>query len=301
MSQLLIIFLNILLPVFSLVLLGYLVGPRLEIDARSVSRIAYYLLAPAFLFNVFSDANLEVGIAVRMGLYAIITALLTGTVGFLVARLMRASADVTSAFVLISVFGNVGNFGFPIIQFKYGEEAIIEASVYFIVLSITGFIIGVAAATWNRDGRLGAMIAVFKTPAILAAIPALFVSSTGIQVPLFLDRATGLLAGALIPIMLLTLGIQMAGVKDVKLDRNVIVGSLIRLIVGPALALLLAVPFAMTGIPRGAGVLQAAMPAAVLTSLIALEHNLMPDFVTTSVLVSTVASAVTLTIVLAIV
>lgn len=43
------------------------------------------------------------------------------------------------------------------------------------------------------------------------------------------------------------------------------------------------------------------MPTAVLTSLIALEHDLIPDFVTTVVLFSTVASAVTLTIVLAIV
>lgn len=301
MSQLPTIFLNILTPVFALVLLGYLIGPRLEIDARSVSRIAYYILAPSFLFNVFSDANLEVTEALRMAGYAITVALLTGAVGFIIARIMRASADITSAFVLISVFGNVGNFGFPIIQFKYGEDAVVEASVYFIVLSITGFIVGVAAATWNRDGRLGAMVAVFKTPAILAAIPALLVSGFEVPVPIYIDRAVGLLAGALIPIMLLTLGIQMAAITNIKLDRNVIVGSLIRLVVGPALAIAIAAPFALTGIARGTGILQAAMPAAVLTSLIAMEHDLMPEFVTTSVLISTVASALTLTIVLAIV
>lgn len=301
MSQLPTIFLNILTPVFALVLLGYLIGPRLEIDARSVSRIAYYILAPSFLFNVFSDANLEVAEALRMAGYAITVALLTGAVGFIIARIMRASADITSAFVLISVFGNVGNFGFPIIQFKYGQDAVVEASVYFIVLSITGFIVGVAAATWNRDGRLGAMVAVFKTPAILAAIPALFVSGFEVPVPIYIDRAVGLLAGALIPIMLLTLGIQMAAITNIKLDRNVIVGSLIRLIIGPALAIAIAAPFALTGIARGTGILQAAMPAAVLTSLIAMEHDLMPEFVTTSVLISTVASALTLTIVLAIV
>lgn len=301
MSQLPTIFLNILTPVFALVLLGYLIGPRLEIDARSVSRISYYILAPSFLFNVFSDANLEVTEALRMAGYAITVALLTGAAGFIIARIMRASADITSAFVLISVFGNVGNFGFPIIQFKYGEDAVVEASVYFIVLSITGFIVGVAAATWNRDGRLGAMIAVFKTPAILAAIPALLVSGFEVPVPIYIDRAVGLLAGALIPIMLLTLGIQMAAITNIKLDQNVIVGSLIRLVVGPALAIAIAAPFALTGIARGTGILQAAMPAAVLTSLIAMEHDLMPEFVTTSVLISTVASALTLTIVLAIV
>ena len=43
------------------------------------------------------------------------------------------------------------------------------------------------------------------------------------------------------------------------------------------------------------------MPCAVIASLIALEHELEPDFVTTVVFVSTLASAVTLTFVLAVV
>lgn len=301
MSQLATIFLNILTPVFALVLLGYWLGPRLELDARSISRVAYFILAPSFLFDVFSDARIEVNLALRMALYAIVVALLTGLAAFVVARLMRASADMASAFVLISVFGNVGNFGFPIIQFKFGEEAIVEASVYFVVLSITGFVVGVAAATWNRDGRLGAIAAVFTTPAILTAVLALVVGSFSISVPLFIDRAVGLLAGALIPIMLLTLGIQMANIKQIRLTHEVIISSLVRLVVGPVLALLLAAPFMLSGIARGAGVLQAAMPAAVLASLIAIEHELLPEFVTTAVLVSTVTSAFTLTVVLAIV
>jgi predicted permease len=81
----------------------------------------------------------------------------------------------------------------------------------------------------------------------------------------------------------------------------VLVASTARLVFGPALALALAAPFALTGVARGTGVLQAAMPAAVLTTLIAMEHDLIPEFVTTVVLFSTLASAVTLTIVLAIV
>lgn len=301
MSQLPIIFLNILTPVFALVLIGYWAGPKLELQAKSVSRVSYYIMAPAFLFNVFSNANLEADTMLRMGTYALIVALLTGLVAFLIAKSLRLSADLVSAFVLISVFGNVGNFGFPIIQFKFGPEAIVEASVYFIVLSTVGFMVGVAAATWNRSGRLGAMMAVFKTPVILAAVPSLLVSFLNLPVPLVINRVAELLAGGMIPVMLLTLGIQMANIQNIQLDRNVFIASLVRLAVGPILAIALAAPFALTEVARGTGILQAAMPAAVFTSLIALEHDLMPDFVTTSVLVSTVASAFTLTLVLAIV
>ena len=300
-TQLSAIFLNILAPVFMLVLIGYIVGPRLQIDARSVSRIAYYLLAPAFLFNVISRANIEAGLALRMTVYILIVTLVTALLAFLAARALDGPPELIAAYVLIAAFGNVGNFGFPIIQFKYGQDALAWASLYFLILSTAGFVIGVGAAAWTRGGGPSSVLAVFKTPAIVAAIPAFLFNGLEIPLPLFLDRVIVLLSGALIPIMLLTLGIQLAGVAQIRIDRHVVLSGLIRLVVGPALALLLAGPFAVSGLARGTGVLQAAMPTAVLAMLIALEHDLMPDFVTTVVLFSTVVSALTLTVVLAIV
>ena len=300
-TQLFTIFLNILAPVFTLVLIGYLIGPRLQIDARSISRIAYYLLAPSFLFNVIRQADIDFGLALRVTGYILIVTLVTALVAFLLARLQRASAELTAAYVLIAAFGNVGNFGFPIIQFKYGDAALPWASIYFLILSTTGFIIGVSAASLARGRGLGSVLAVFKTPAIVAAIPAFLANGFSIPLPLFLDRVVVLLAGALIPIMLLTLGIQLAGIGRIQINRHVVMAGLVKLLIGPTLALLLAGPFALSGLARGTGVLQAAMPTAVLAMLIALEHDLMPNFVTTAVLFSTVASALTLTVVLAMV
>lgn len=301
MSQLLPIFVNILTPVFGLVLIGYLLGPRLEIEARSVSRYAYYVLTPAFLFNVFSTAQIEASLALRMVLFATVGTLLMALAGYLLARVMRCTKEMTAAFVLVCVFGNVGNFGFPFIQFKFGEGAIIEASLYFIVMSTLGFVVGVGAAALSSGSGLGAILSVFKTPAIVAAIVAVAANVFSVTVSLPLERIVGLLSGALIPTMLFTLGIQLAGMENIKFDRNVWSVSILRLLIGPALGILLAVPLALTGVPRGTGILQLAMPAAVLTSLIAMEHKLMPDFVTTVVLLSTILSALTLTLVLYIV
>ena len=47
---------------------------------------------------------------------------------------------------------------------------------------------------------------------------------------------------------------------------------------------------------RSTGILQAAMPSAVLTSIIAIEYKLIPEFVTTTVLFSTLYSILTLTV-----
>lgn len=301
MSELIAIFINILTPVFALVALGYFVAPRLGLEPRTLSRFAYYLLTPAFLFNILSGAQIPAALALRMALFIITVSAGGIVVSWLVARALRTGREVTSAHVLIAAFGNVGNFGLPIIQFKFGDEALAPASFYFLVLSIFGFVIGVMAATWQQGNVAQAVGKAFTTPSVMAAILAVALGGLGIAVPLFLQRGVGLLAGAMIPTMLVVLGAQLATMGIPTVSRDVVLASVLRLVVGPVLALLLVIPFGLTGIPRGAGILQASMPAAVLAALIAMEHNLMPNFVTTAVLLSTLASAVTLTIVLAIV
>ena len=302
MSQLIPIFLNILLPVFSLVVVGYLAGPRLQIEARSLSRLAYYILVPAFIFTQFSTAEIAANLALRMGFYMIVVTLGGVLVSIVITRLFGSSAQMTAAYVLVAAFGNVGNFGLPIIQFKLGDAGLLPAAFYFLIGITFGFIVGVTAATWHKGSGRGAIWSAFTTPGIVALFPALLLNGVGITPPLFASRAVGLLASAMVPVMLVTLGIQLAGMGRPKLfDKDVILVSLIRLLAGPALAIVLAAPFGLSGVERGAGIIQASMPAAVLTSLIALEHDLLPDFVTTTVLFSTLLSSITLTLVLALV
>lgn len=65
--------------------------------------------------------------------------------------------------------------------------------------------------------------------------------------------------------------------------------------------MLLAFPFGITGLERSVGIMQSSMPMAVLTSIIAAENDLMPAFVTATILFSTLVSVLTLTVVIALV
>jgi predicted permease len=293
------IFLNVITPVFALVLIGYVAAPRLGLEARTLSRFAYYILVPAFVFNVMSTATVEAALATKMIVYIVLVHLACAWLGYGVARLLRRPPAMVGAYVLVAVFGNVGNFGLPLIEFRLGEAALVPATVYFLAIVIVAFVIGVAAANLQKGGSLGAILAVFKTPALLALPPALLVNGLNLTPPLLLTRITGLLGGAMVPTMLVALGVQLATTEALTIDRDVVVASGLRLLGGAALALLIVVPFGLTGLERGAGVLQSAMPTAVLASIIALEYDLLPDFVTTAVLFSTLASVVTLTLLMA--
>lgn len=292
------VFLNVVTPVFILVVIGYFVGPHLKIEARSLSRTAYFVFIPAFVFNIISEAKIDSGLALQMLSFILVAQIAVALLGFLVGKALRQSREITAAFVLIATFGNVGNFGLPLIVFRLGESARTYATVYFVATIFISFVICVGVASWARSGGVTAVFSVFKTPALIALIPALVFNITDAEVPIFLSRLSGLLGQAMIPVMLITLGVQMGEIPKIKINFNVFAASTVRLIGGPVLALLIVPYFGLEGLERSTGILQAAMPAAVLASIIALEYKLLPEFVTTTVLFSTLYSVLTLTVIL---
>lgn len=297
MLELLSIFGNVLAPVFTLVLLGYLTGPRLHLESRTLSRLAYFILTPAFIFHILSGAQIEAQLATRMTIYITLVYAGSAVTAFVLARLLQRSRQMTAAYVMIAVFGNVGNFGLPIAQFAQGAEALLAATVYFLANLVFAFAICVMAASTGRGGTLRTAGRVFSTPALLALPPALLLNWLQIQLPPFVTRPMELLAGALIPTMLVVLGVQLADAGIPRLNLDMVLASAVRLITGPLLAFALAAPFALVGLERNVGILQASMPTAVLVSIIALENDILPNFVTATVLFSTLASIISLTIV----
>jgi predicted permease len=128
------------------------------------------------------------------------------------------------------------------------------------------------------------------------AVPlALVVRGAGIELPYALARPVELLAAAAVPLMILILGMQL-GRGGLPTSRGLLAGAAaLRLLVSPALAWILAPAFGLNAVARQAGILEAAMPTAVLNTVIALEFGVAPAFVTGAVLVSTLLSPLTVT------
>lgn len=294
------IFLNIVTPVVALVLFGALAGRGLGLESRTLTRYAYYLLTPAFSFNIISTADVAASLAVRMIGFMLVVEVGLALLGYAIARLLRRPPKMVGAYVLVAVFGNVGNFGLPLIEFRLGPEALVPATIFFVSVSIIAFTIGVAAATGSQGGVGKAIHALIRTPALVALPFALVFNFFG-GPPLVIQRIVGLLGAAMIPTMLVTLGVQMGQIRGFQFSWDMLLAASVRLVGGPLLGFLLVVPFGFTDLVRGAGILQASMPSAVLASLIALEHDLLPDFVTPTVLLSTLISLLTLTVVMALV
>jgi predicted permease len=298
MTDLFNVFVDVIMPVFGIVVLGYLLGGRLALQVQTLTRLAYYVFAPAFIFRAIGSSDIPLESAARMVCFIVAAHLLTALFAGGLARMLGRSRETIAAFVMIAVFGNVGNYGLAIIRFRLGDEAVAPAALYFVALSLTAFAVSVGAAGWAHGGSRGALGRMLKTPALWAAAPALLVSHGGLALPLMLSRLIGLLADAMIPVMLFALGLQLFEQKRIPMTLDIVIASTVRLLLAPALACLVALPFGLSQTAWAAGILQAAMPAAIFVAIIARENDIVPEFATSVVIYSTLASLVTLTLIM---
>ncbi len=292
------VFFTVVAPVFITISLGYFSKRPLKLEARSLSRTAYYFLVPAFVFEVIRKVKIPGGEVLGIVGHAVVTHAVVAAAAFLLAHLLGRSLKRKVAFLMIAVFGNVGNFGLTLLDFRYGAVGLEFGSVVFLSINIFAFLVCVSAASSVSGGSSisGAFKTVLLTPVVVAIWPAFIVNLFEVPLPLILTRVTGLLSQAMIPVMLFTLGVQLRDVPKLRPGGDMFLISGIRLIAAPALAFLLLPLFGLSGIQGAASVVQAGMPAAVLTSIFALEFNCDPDFVTPTVLLSTLLSLFSLTL-----
>jgi predicted permease len=185
------------------------------------------------------------------------------------------------------------------VLFAFGSEALAHATVYFVTSSILTYTIGVFLAAAGKQSPGRALLGILRVPVIYGAAAALAVVLTRVSVPAAIMRPIGLLSDAALPMMILVLGMQLDRIRVAEHPRVVAVAVVLSLVVAPIVALILTSLLGISGAARQAGVTLASTPVAVITTILALEFNLAPAFVTTTVLISTLLSPITLTILIA--
>ena len=299
MTLLLSIFADDILPILLVASVGFLLARYLRVDVKALSRVTLYALTPCLAFNILVTSKISAAELGRMALLAVCTVLGIGLITWLVTLPLRLDRARASACLIVVMFANGGNYGLPLTLFAFGPEALAYATVYFVTSVAMTYTIGIFLASSGQRSLSDALTSVFKMPVVYAVAIALVVILTGTTLPLPVMRPIQLLSNAAIPAMLLILGMQLE--RAVKPERPWLVGltTALRLVVSMALGFALAPILGLSGAARQAGVLQAAMPTAVITTILALEYKLDSSFVTGVVFLSTLLSPFTLALLIA--
>ncbi len=293
------IFANSILPILLIAALGFGLARYARADVRTLSTLTFNILSPALIFNTLVTSTISPVEFGRMASFTFCVIVIAGLLAWLIARGLRLDRAATSAFVTVAMFANAGNYGLPLVLFAFGQEALTRATVYLVIHVILLYSVGVLLASSGKSGWRQAFKSVLRVPHFYAIIVAAIILFAKIPVPDAILRPVTLLNNAAFAIMILLMGMQLERAKMPARPLVVGVAAGLRLVVLPLLAFGIAALFGLTGPDRQAAIIQASMPAAVMITVLAVQYETAPDFVTAVVFISTILSPITLTLLIA--
>jgi predicted permease len=288
------IFASDILPIFVIAAVGFFLARRFGASVKTLSTVAFNALSPCLVFDQLVTAQISGSQSLRVAAFCVLLTLAIGLVARMTSMPLRLDRTTLSSFLLVAMFSNSGNYALPVVLFAFGKDALAFASVYFVTSAILIYTAGILVAASGRGSVRSALARLFKVPAVYAVTAAVIVLATGIPVPLAVMRPIGLLSDAAIPIMILVLGMQLERATLPKHPVAVGAAVVLSLVVAPMIAFGLAWLLGLSGPAKQAAIVEASMPAAVITTVLALEFDLDAGFSTSVVFFTTLLSPITL-------
>jgi predicted permease len=299
MRILLPIFLEDVLPIFIVAGVGFLLARHLRVDVRIVSRMAFNALSPCLVFTLLMNSRIGAGEFGRLGVFSVCSILGVGLIAWMASLLLRLDRATAASFLMVVMFSNTGNFGLSAVMLAFGSDALARGTIYFVISATMMYTLGVFLASSGRRSARQALAGILKVPTIYAVALAGLLLATGLQLPSPIRTSVEMLSVAALPVMMLVLGMQFERAARPERPLLVALAAFLTLVVSPLLAFVLADVIGLAGTARQAAVLEASMPAAIMTTVLALEYDASPSFVTAVVFVTTLISPLTVTVIIA--
>ena len=282
-----------ILPLMLLILLGYIIGKLYKGDVVVFSKATLWLFANVL---TFSFVNSHPPKAKDIALYAIgFSVLLIYCI--VVFKIFLRKHEMSNVYFLTSIFGNTGYLGYPVLGLAIGEEAISYGVLYSIVAAIIVNTLGVALMTKDIKNSVKNLV---KLPFIYAVVLGLILGYSGIvwtEFPTPIYRTIKMLNDAAIPVITVFLGVMISRIKLKKKNLcTILFASLHKILIIPTIAFFAAKLIGMNGLFYTVFVIESAMPTAMNASVIASALDEKPEIVSSEVALSTVLSAITLTL-----
>jgi malate permease and related proteins len=288
--------LNVILPIFVVMGLGYYLARCFTIDLGTLSKLNFFIFIPVFMFYsllIFKPTGREMAETVLFNLFL---ATLSFLLMFGLTRFLRLGTDLAAASTLAAVIFNSANYGIPVVQLAFHNEGVAVQIITITTMNVLTYTLGVfIAGGWN-EWRKG-IKTIFQLPILYALLGALALRALNLGLPDALMTSLKWTSDGMVPIALLTLGAQLGqGGFSLRHPREIWLTVAMRLLAGPLLAFLILKTMGLQGLLAQVLFVSSAFPTAVITVLFGIEYNRKPRFMADLVLITTLLSAVTVTL-----
>ena len=299
-----------MLVLFIIMMIGFIAYKKNIITdetSKKLSAIVVNISNPAIILSsvtgnaTITGTELVETMFVAIGMYVFLIA-----VAALVPVIIKAPAKDRGTYRVMTIFGNVGFMGFPIISSLYGSGALLYASLFLLPYNILIYTYGVwemckssgeGSGTVKKSGK-ESLKQIFNIGVIFCII-AVVVYALGIKFPAWVNTTVSMLSNTTAPLSMMVIGASFATMnfKKVFLNVRTWVFSALRLLVIPVIGTFLISLVTNNPSIIGVTMVMFGVPVGSMTAMLAQEYG--GDYALSSetVAMTTLLSVVTFPIV----
>ncbi len=269
---------DVLFPVFLTIGIGYWYGKKdPKFDTKFITKFAGNIGLPSIIFYSLTTTNISLETFLRFSYYITLYVIIFSFIGIILLKFLKK--DIYRLLPPL-ILPNTGNMGMPLCLFAYGNIGLAIAAATTVMILVFHFSVGILLAS-----KRFSLKPLLECVPIYALIISLIFVYFKLPPPTFLENATFLIGYSAIFLVLMSLGVALSKLKVFSFKETFIY-SFTRVVIGPLVGFAFVKYFNLSGIEAGVMFIQASMPSAVLTFLVAQMYS--PRKITNSV-ASTVA------------
>lgn len=296
---------NVVLPVFALILIGYVCGRAGKLGASAsieLNRFVVWLALPAQLFSFAANSGWQTLWQPGFITAFFLSCLLVFILVLAVSRWRGQDLAAASFNGLSASYSNTGYMGIPLCVLALGQDglapAIISTFIVFLMFALATVLIEIDILSHKRHHEI--LFSVVKSlctnPLLVAPVIGLFWAFTGLTMYDPLAQVISFLAVASTPCALVSIGLFL--LQKSKAEPGQAWGiSVAKLIIQPVIAWVIAGP--ILGLPPlwlNAIVILSAMPTGTGPFMLAQYYKADGSVISRVVLITTVGSLLTLSL-----
>lgn len=279
---------------FLILCLGFVLARLSLLDQHTkqkLTKILLYVTTPLMMIDAFYDrakmlddqqsaATVPIG---RLFAYAFVFYLLLIVLSLLLTALIRPPKSDRRLYMFMTIFGNVGFMGFPLVQSVYGSEGLFYAAIVNSVFNIFVYTFGVVlmGGTEHAEGRLTDHIRkipwkkLLLTPAVIGTAVGILIFIFRIPLPGIIADTCSTLGDLTPPLAMLVVGANLSGmkIKNILTNMRMNIYVLLRQIALPLIFWLIISRIVRHPVLAPTLLLMSCMPVANTTALFATEYN----------------------------
>ena len=260
--------------------------------SKSIGNILIYGSLPCVLISSFfiektQEHMIGLAISAALGFLLVLMSILVGKLCF--------REDAIAKFA--AAFSNPGFFGIPLILASLGSGCVFYVAGFIACVNLGQWTYGVAVMTGQKGGF--SFKRLVTAPFAIAIAIGLAIFLTGIEVPGILKNSIAAIKELNTPLAMFTVGIYLAqtDLKNMFFKKSLYSISLVRLLVIPALAILLLWPLPASMLDMKIALfIAAACPVGSNIAVYAQLHNQDYAYSVETVIISTILAIVTMPI-----